>query len=298
MSDTVVVLCGGVSPERHISRRGAVAIEAALADRRTPSVILDPAVDGDWLARIEASDCRCVFIVMHGEGGEDGGLQRELDAIGAAYTGSDAESSALAWDKIRCKHRWLELGLPTPEFVADPRAASTLSGCDELVLKPACSGSSLGVRMFSEASSLASMDLAQGMMVERRVRGDEYTVGVLGDRALPAVRVDTPREFYDYNAKYTDTATSYHCPCGLDDDEERDLQALALRAFKALGCEGWGRVDLIKEAGAGWQLLEVNTVPGMSERSLLPMAAAVAGLEFPALVMSIVAGARARGRTG
>lgn len=292
MSGAVVLLGGGDSVERRISLRSAAAVAEALKELKIEHLRLDPAEDRDWLDRVASSQCRCVFISLHGDDGEAGAVQRRLDAIAVPYTGSDAESSKLAWDKRLCKRRWLERGLPTPEFADDAQSAAALRGKGgEWVLKPARSGSSIGIRMLGDGDEIEQV-FDDGLMIERRVRGDEYTVGVLGERALPAVRIDTPREFYDYEAKYSDAGTRYHCPCGLDDEEEADLQALALRAFEALGCEGWGRIDLIREEGGQWQLLELNTVPGMSRRSLLPMAAAADGMDFPALVMRVIETAR------
>jgi D-alanine-D-alanine ligase len=238
-----------------------------------------------------------VFIALHGRGGEDGVIQGLLESLGIPYTGSGVLGSALSMDKVRSKQIWQAAQLPTPDF-ALLEANSNWEAVAErlglpLAVKPVHEGSSIGAARVSRVAELpaawqAAARFDEAVMAEPWIEGGEYTVGVLGEQALPVIRLETPRDFYDYQAKYHANDTRYHCPSGLSAEAEADMQALALKAFRALGARGWGRVDVMLDArGQAW-LLENNTVPGMTDHSLVPMAAAAAGITFDELVWRIL----------
>jgi D-alanine-D-alanine ligase len=243
--------------------------------------------------------CQRVFNILHGHagGGEDGILQGLLDAFGIPYTGSDVLGSALSMDKIRTKQVWLSLGLPTPRYVRLARNSDVTKAAGQLglpvIIKPACEGSSVGVsRVFKEADLAQAVALAaryQGeMLMEQLIEGDELTVAVLGDVALPSIRIVPAGEYYDYHAKYKAEDTQYLCP-GLQGAAEEEIRALALEAFRTAGCYGWGRVDVMRDRSTGkFYLLEVNTAPGMTSHSLVPKAAKQFGLEFDELVWRVL----------
>lgn len=293
----VAVLLGGGSSERAVSLDSGRNVLDAL---RACGVDAHP-VDGIPALRdaLQERAFARVFNVLHGNkgGGEDGVVQGLLDAYGVPYTGSGVLGTALAMDKIRSKQVWLALGLPTPRYARlrrgdDVRAAALAIGLP-VIVKPACEGSSVGVsRVFDIADLPAAVDLATAypgeLLVEQLIEGGEYTVGILGTQALPSIRIVPAGAYYDYHAKYVAEDTRYVCP-GLDDaGEERDMLALAKAAFDALGCSGWGRVDLMRDAaGSNW-LLEVNTAPGMTSHSLVPKAAAALGIDFPTLCLRIL----------
>ena len=291
----VAVLMGGRSAERNISLESGGAVLQALLRQRIEAEGLEP--DAEGFGRLTAGEFHRVFIALHGRGGEDGSIQGALETLGVPYTGSGVLASALAMDKRLAKYVWLGAGLPTPPFVEldagfDPHRVVESLGLP-LMVKPAREGSSLGASQVLETTGLgpaytlaASFD--ERVIAERWITGAEYTVGVLGDDALPLIRLETPRLFYDYEAKYHDHRTRYLCPAGLSEATERNLQAVALRAFRALDGRGWGRVDfLVDGEGRPW-LIEVNTVPGMTGHSLVPMAAKAAGLSFGVLVVRIL----------
>ena len=291
----VGVLMGGRSAERAISLESGGAVLQALLRQRIKAEGLEP--DAEGFGRLAADEFDRVFIALHGRGGEDGSIQGALETLGVPYTGSGVLASAVAMDKRLAKYVWLGAGLPTPQFVElgagfDPDRVVESLGLP-LMVKPAREGSSLGASQVLETTGLgpaytlaASFD--ERVIAERWITGAEYTVGVLGDEALPLIRLETPRLFYDYEAKYHDDRTRYLCPAGLPEATERELQAVALRAFRALDGRGWGRVDfLVDGAGRPW-LIEVNTVPGMTGHSLVPMAAKAAGLSFETLVVRIL----------
>jgi D-alanine-D-alanine ligase len=294
----VAVLMGGSSSEREVSLDSGRNVLEALLRRGVDAV----AVDGiTTLAQALASDARRydrVFNILHGNrgGGEDGVLQGLLDALGVPYTGSGVLGSALSMDKIRTKQVWLSLGLPTPAYVSLERGDDVVAAARKLglpvIVKPACEGSSVGVsRCFKEADLKSAVELAaryQGqLLVEQLIQGDEYTVGVLGTEALPSIRIVPAGEYYDYHAKYVAEDTQYLCP-GLSGAAEQELGSLALASFFAVGCEGWGRVDFMRDrAGRPW-LLEVNTAPGMTSHSLVPKAARQVGIEFDELVWRVL----------
>ncbi|GEK71709.1 MULTISPECIES: D-alanine--D-alanine ligase [Halomonas] len=292
----VVVLYGGDSAEREVSLKSGAAVLASLERSGVQAVGFDPAEEGG-LAGLEALRPDVVFIALHGRGGEDGTLQGALELLGIPYTGSGVMASALGMDKQRTKLVWQALGLPTPQSEmlgpdADWAAVAERLGLP-LIVKPVHEGSTLGITIVEspEALEAAYRDAARfdaRVMAERFVRGEEYTVTLLGDSALPAIRVEVPNGFYDYEAKYLSDETLYHLPCGLPAGDEARLAELSRDAFAAIGCAGWGRVDVMRDAEGRFWLLEVNTVPGMTDHSLVPQAAAHAGIDFDALVRRIL----------
>ncbi|MBY6187796.1 D-alanine--D-alanine ligase [Marinobacter hydrocarbonoclasticus] len=296
--DKVAVLFGGTSAEREVSLRSGAAVLAGLQRGGIDAHAFDPAERA--LDELKAYDR--AFIVLHGRGGEDGTVQGALELMKIPYTGSRVLGCALAMDKVRTKWLWAGLGLPTADFeVVDKESFSPNSAEDimarlgsPVMVKPACEGSSIGMAKAEDAASLqqaieTALTYDTTVLVEAWVHGPEYTVSILGERALPAIRMETPNVFYDYEAKYQSQTTQYHCPAGLSDEDEAALQALALKAFKAVGASGWGRVDVMRDADGSWRLLEVNTVPGMTETSLVPKAARAVGIEFDPLVARILA---------
>ncbi len=292
----VAVLMGGNSAEREVSLQTGRAVVAAL-ERKSIDVT---AVD--WHGHLlEVFDHRAfdrVFIALHGRGGEDGQIQGFLQVVGLPYTGSGILGSALAMDKVRTKQVWQGMDLPTPEYVILQTQDDVVRAFDSLggpiMVKPSREGSSFGAtRVTDPVSARSAFEKAShfdaGVLAERWISGSEYTVGILRDQVLPIIRLETDREFYDYQAKYVDDDTRYICPCGLSRAQEKTYGQLALRAFAALGASGWGRVDMmVDEQGQVW-LLEVNTVPGMTSHSLVPMAAKQHGISFDDLVLEILA---------
>ncbi|SDK84828.1 D-alanine--D-alanine ligase [Modicisalibacter muralis] len=291
----VVVLYGGDSAEREVSLVSGAAILAALKRSGVDARGYDLAAGG--LTGLEALAPDRVFIALHGRGGEDGTLQGALELLKIPYTGSGVLASALGMDKQRCKQLWQALALPTPASImlgpdSDWSAVTEQLGLP-LVVKPVHEGSTLGISIVADRESLESayreaarFDAA--VMAERFIKGDEYTVSLLGDEVLPAIRVEVPSGFYDYEAKYHSNTTLYHLPCGLAAEQEAELGALCRHAFTAVGGRGWGRVDVMRDATGQFWLLEVNTVPGMTDHSLVPQSAAHAGLDFDALVLRIL----------
>ncbi len=292
----VAVLMGGTSAERDVSLRSGEAVLAALQSKGVDACSLDGA-DHDVLTQLVEGDFQRVFIALHGRGGEDGTIQGALDSIGLPYTGSGVLGSALGMDKLRCKQLWQGIGLPTPAYAV---AAQDINYDDVLValglpliIKPAREGSSIGMTKVFEADQLreavdVALSVDDSTLIEQWIAGEEYTVAVLGGIALPAIRLDTPRDFYDYEAKYNADDTVYLCPCGLASDDEDRLKVLALDAFTSVGASGWGRVDFMRNERGDFLLLEVNTVPGMTGHSLVPMAAREAGLSFDDLVWRVL----------
>ena len=291
----VAVLLGGCSAEREVSLNSGRAVLEALLAQGVEAVEVD--ASDDVLGQLQRGGYHRAFIALHGRGGEDGVIQGALETLGLPYTGSGVQGSALAMDKFRTKALWQGLGLPTPPFAvlterSDAEAVVASLGLP-IMVKPAREGSSIGMTKVTEAAQLeAARALAAGLdelvLAERWIDGAEYTVTLLQGRALPVIRLETPRVFYDYDAKYQAADTGFHCPCGLPADVEQRLQELALMAFGAVGARGWGRVDVMCDGrGEPW-LLEVNTVPGMTDHSLVPMAARAAGVEFQELVWRIL----------
>lgn len=292
----VVVLMGGRSAEREISLRSGAEVLNALQQRGVDAHGLDAGSD-DFVQQLIAGGFNRAFNALHGRGGEDGVVQGLLASIGIPCTGSGVLGSALAMDKLRTKQLWEGVNLPTPAFVklggdADLQAAVKQLGFP-MILKPVHEGSSIGMtKVKSDADLYLAWQRAgaydREVLAERWVSGTEYTAAIVGDTALPLIRLETPREFYDYEAKYQADSTRYHCPCGLPSAQEADLQQLALRAFAVLDASGWGRVDFfLDEAGNPW-LIEANTVPGMTDHSLVPMAARQFGWGMPELVWRIL----------
>lgn len=291
----VAVLMGGKSAEREISLLSGNAVLAALQRRGVDAHGID--VGDDVLAVLERGGFDRVFVVLHGRGGEDGTIQGALELLGLPYTGSGVLASALGMDKWRSKLAWQAAGLPVPEFAlldarTDFAAVAAQLGLP-LFVKPANEGSSIGVSKVKNAGELrAAWQTAARydrlVLAERFIGGGEYTVPVLAGQALPVIRIVPATEFYDYDAKYFRDDTRYLCPCGLDADKERELQALALRAFAVLGGRGWGRIDILLGTDERPYVLEANTVPGMTSHSLVPMAARQAGIDFDALCVRIL----------
>jgi D-alanine-D-alanine ligase len=293
----VAVLMGGTSSEREVSLDSGRNVLEALRARGVDAKPVDgvPAL----VEALQGKRFERVFNVLHGNkgGGEDGVLQGLLEAFGIPCTGSAVLGTALAMDKIRSKQVWLALGLPTPRYArlspqGDVRSAALALGLP-VIVKPACEGSSVGItRVFQvedlpQAVALAARYPGE-LLMEQLIVGGEYTVGILGDVALPSIRIVPAGEYYDYNAKYIADDTQYLCP-GLDDPTaEAQLRALALQAFQALGCSGWGRVDVMRDAQGNNWLLEVNTAPGMTSHSLVPKAARAIGIDFETLCWRIL----------
>lgn len=291
----VGVLMGGPSAEREVSLRSGRAVLDALRAAGIDAVGVD--ADRTVLTRLAELAVDRVFIALHGRWGEDGVIQGALEVIGIPYTGSGVLGSALAMDKLRTKKIWMAAGIPTPEFVetTDEGALTTVRETLGLpvFVKPNREGSSLGVTKVQTETALkdawqSARALDDELFAERCIEGAELTIGILADETLPAIRLETPRTFYDYQAKYEADDTRYHCPSGLDPELEARLQVQAKRAFDVLGCYGWGRVDLMLDRNHAPYFLEVNTVPGMTDHSLVPMAARAAGLDFPQLVRRIL----------
>ena len=295
----VAVLMGGRSAEREISLMSGNGVLKALRSRGVDAHAFDPAARD--LNMLRKEKYRRAFIALHGRFGEDGTVQGALELLGIPYTGSGVLASALAMDKVRTKRLWAAEGLPTAEHILLGRETSFPAVARKLGLplfvKPASEGSSVGMTKVRAASRLKKAYALAArhdpvVIAEKFIDGPELTAGILGERVLPLIRIETPREFYDYQAKYFTDDTRYLIPCGLPKAKERQLQALCLQAFRALGCRGWGRVDLMLDRRGRPYLLEINTSPGMTGHSLVPMAARAAGLSYENLCMRILEGAR------
>lgn len=300
MSDfgKVAVLFGGKSAEREVSLNSGSRVLAALLRQGVDAHAFDPAARKlDELAVFDR-----VFIALHGRYGEDGTIQGALELMGIPYTGSGVMASAVGMDKWRTKLLWRSVGLPIPEFVlltadSDFAAVEKQLGLP-LFVKPACEGSSIGISMVREPGRVRAAYLEAArhdslVMAEKGVLGGEYTVSILGDgdsmQALPTIKIEPATEFYDYDAKYFRNDTIYRCPCDLSESRELELRAQSLEAFRVLGCRGWGRVDYLMDEQGNAYLLEVNTSPGMTDHSLVPMAARVAGISYDELVVRVLA---------
>src|SRR5690242_13665431 len=292
----VAVLMGGTSSERDVSLESGRNVLQALLRRGVNAFAVDgiPAL----VKELAAKRVDRVFNILHGHagGGEDGVLQGLLDAFGIPYTGSDVLGSALTMDKIRTKQVWLSLNLPTPRYARvsktdDVTAAARWLGLP-VIVKPACEGSSVGVsRVFKEDDLKGAIELAASypgeLLMEQLIEGEEFTVGILGDEALPTIRIVPAGEYYDYHAKYVAEDTQYICP-GLHGAAENEMRALALEAFRTAGCSGWGRVDVMRDRNGANFLLEVNTAPGMTSHSLVPKAAGTLGIGFEDLCWRVL----------
>ncbi|MDB9953568.1 D-alanine--D-alanine ligase [Porticoccaceae bacterium] len=291
----VGLLYGGTSSEREVSLMSGAAVHQALQNLGVDVVLID--AQNDLLQTLPSHNLDRVFIALHGPGGEDGTLQGALEYLGLPYTGSGVLASALAMDKLRCKQMWQGIGLATADFaVLDSQSDWTdIMQClgGKAMVKPASEGSSIGM---SRAETPEQLQLAwkqaaefdMTVIAEPLLEGAEYTVAILGDQALPSIRISTDEVFYDYQAKYVSDATQYQCPSDLSPERETEIRQLSMDAFNTVGCRGWGRVDLMVDSNNKFQLLEVNTSPGMTSHSLVPMAAKVAGLDFDQLVLAIL----------
>ena len=286
---------GGKSAEREISLKSGAMVLNALRKSGVDAHAFDPRDSG--LEALKQQGYARAFIALHGRFGEDGTVQGALEYLGIPYTGSGVMASALAMDKWRTKLLWHAAGLPTPAYQlmdarTDPAVLAARLGLP-LMVKPAREGSSIGMSKVISVEKIApAYELAAGyddvVIAERFIEGMELTAAILGDEPLPLIRLETPREFYDYQAKYFADDTRYICPCGLPAVKERALQQTALEAFRVLGCSGWGRVDLMLDRDGNPQLLEVNTIPGMTDHSLVPMAARAKGISFESLAVRIL----------
>ncbi len=291
----IAVLMGGWAAERDISLVSGAAVLKSLQASGLDAHGVD--VGRDILTVLDDGKFDRAFIVLHGRGGEDGVIQGALEILGLPYTGSDVLGSALGMDKYRCKLLWQGAGLPTPGYALAEREADLEMAKElgfPLIVKPVREGSSLGIaRADNQRQLLAAWRAAREydcqVLIEQWIEGDEYTVAVVGSDALPVIKLETPNAFYDYAAKYQATDTQYLIPCGLDNDKEMSLQRLALQAFAITGGSNWGRVDFMMDADANPWLIEVNTVPGMTDHSLVPMAAKAVGMDFEDLTLKILA---------
>ncbi|RHW76711.1 D-alanine--D-alanine ligase [Colwellia sp. RSH04] len=303
--ERIAVLYGGNSAERDVSLNSGKAVASAIANKGYQVELID--TKGFDLSNLLKHKIDRVFIALHGRGGEDGCLQGALEYLGIPYTGSNVLGSALSMDKVRSKQVFTASDLPTAPYRVvnksdfeslqqrQPALSELLQQLGgRVMVKPANEGSSIGMAQANNVAQLTNaleeaFGFDQQVLLEAWIDGPEYTVSILGEHALPAIHMETPREFYDYEAKYQSNSTQYHCPCGLNEEDEAVIQTLALSAFKATGASGWGRVDLMRNSDGTWQLLEVNTVPGMTETSLVPKSAKQFGLSFEELVERILA---------
>ena len=291
----IAVLMGGDSPEREISLLSGNAAWNSLQRLGVPAFAID--AGRDVAQQLAAEQVDFVIIMLHGRGGEDGAMQGLLEVLGLPYSGSGVLASALAMDKIKSKLIWRQLGQPTAEFLqldANTDWNEVISRLGPTVIKPVAGGSSLGVDIVHTAAELerqysttAAFD--SPVMAEKYIQGKEFSVGVLQDELLPAVELRTKRKFFDYRAKYEDQETEYICPPGISDEEHEELLAVAHAAYRSLGCRGLARVDLMQDREGKFYLLEVNTVPGMTGHSIIPMAARRLGRSYDDLMVQVLA---------
>jgi D-alanine-D-alanine ligase len=295
----VAVLFGGFSAEREVSLTSGNAILKALIDQGINAIGIDPKVDDITLLKKQGFDR--VFIALHGRGGEDGVIQGFLTTLGIPFTGCDVLSSAIAMDKSKTKQIWQSYKLPSADYQIilkesfdESQCAAIITGLSGTVMvKPVNEGSSLGMARVNNAEQLVdalheAFKFDNKVLLESWITGQEYTVSILNGEVLPAIRMHTENDFYDYQAKYQSSDTLYFCPCGLNEQKLAQLNQIAIEAFEAIGCKGWGRVDLMLDEQDQWNLLEVNTVPGMTPTSLVPKAAKQAGYSFEQLVIEIL----------
>jgi D-alanine-D-alanine ligase len=292
----VAVLMGGKSAEREISLMSGSGVLKALRSKGVDAHPFDPA-QRDLLELKREGFARC-FIALHGRGGEDGTIQGALEFLGVPYTGSGVMGSAIGMDKTRTKMIWIANGLPTPRYrilsAQDDWKAVARALKLPLIVKPANEGSTLGltkvlsVKQLPAAYELAAKKYRDIALAEQFIDGPEYTASIVGETALPLIRIEAPQGNYDYQNKYFTDDTKYHCPCGLPARKEKELQALSLQAFRVAGCSGWGRIDLMLDARKRPWLLEVNTSPGMTGHSLVPMAARAVGISYEDLCVKIL----------
>ncbi|RTZ66964.1 MAG: D-alanine--D-alanine ligase [Aquificaceae bacterium] len=291
----VAVLMGGWAAERDVSLNSGKAVLEALQAKGIDAHGVD--ADRNVLDILQKGKFDRVFNIMHGRGGEDGEIQGALELLQIPYTGCGVMASAISMNKLMTKRIWSGADLPTPAFVvltADSNFEAVVEKLGlPLIVKPANEGSSIGMSKVNKVEELqAAYECAAEydalIFAEQWVTGNEYTIAILGDEALPVIRLEVKSDFYDYAAKYQSDETQYHCPCGLDKEEEQTLQALAKTAFDVVTASGWGRVDVMRDQAGNFCLIEINTVPGMTDHSLVPMAAKSAGINFEDLVVRIL----------
>ena len=291
----VGVLCGGMSAEREVSLLSGKRVTESLSRSGIDVISID--VTTDFLHQLPKYELERALIMLHGPGGEDGILQGALEFYGLPYTGSGVLSSAAAMDKLHTKNFWQGVNISTPRFsLLDEttdwsKTLKVLGG--EIMVKPSREGSSLGMSRANNPASLKeAWELAsqfdETVIAEQWIEGAEYTIAILGKEVLPPIKLETSNTFYDYSAKYLSADTIYKHPCELDEEKEEYLMRLAIKSFESLGCSGWGRVDVMTNLYGDFFVLEVNTVPGMTDHSLMPMAAAAAGYNFDELVLKIL----------
>jgi D-alanine-D-alanine ligase len=291
----VAVLYGGWAAERPVSLKSGAAVLKALQDSGVDAHGID--VDRNIIKILQDGGFDRVFNILHGAGGEDGVLQGALEILGIPYTGCGVMASAISMDKLMTKRVWAGAGLPTPAYqvlTAETDFSAVVAELGlPLMVKPATEGSSIGMSKVKAAEDLAgayhkAAECSSVVIAEQWVAGAEYTAGIVAGQSLPLIRLEVPGEFYDYEAKYVSDDTRYHCPCGLDAADEQAMLQLARQAFDAVGGRGWGRVDMMRDQqGKAW-LIEVNTNPGMTDHSLIPMGARAVGMDFNALVVRIL----------
>ncbi|APC12701.1 MULTISPECIES: D-alanine--D-alanine ligase [Providencia] len=306
MAEKVAVLLGGTSAEREVSLQSGSAVLTGL---RQAGIDAHPIDTKDFpVETLRNAGFDKVFIALHGRGGEDGTLQGLLEFLNLPYTGSGVMASALSMDKLRTKQLWEGAGLSVSPYVYLTQQQYTQASHEQviekvqqlglpLIVKPSLEGSSVGMSKVDSLETLSSaLELAfqfdDTVLIEKWLSGPEFTVAILGDKTLPSIRIQPPGIFYDYEAKYLSDETQYFCPSGLDEQAESELSELAMNAYQTVGCEGWGRVDVMQDSDGQFYLLEVNTSPGMTSHSLVPMAARQAGMEFSELVVQILKLAR------
>jgi len=291
----VAVLLGGTSAEREVSLKSGAAVLNALQERGVDAHALD--VGNNVMSQLIAGRFDRAFVILHGRGGEDGTMQGALELLGLPYTGSGVMASALGMDKWRSKLLWQAAGLPVPAYRLLEAETDFAAVANELGLplfvKPANEGSSVGISKVDTQDELQPAFKVAAkhdrlVLAEQFIGGGEYTVAIVGGEVLPVVKIEPSGEFYDYESKYLRDDTAYRCPCGLPEEKEAELQALAARAFAVLGCRGWGRIDILLDEAMQPYLLEANTLPGMTDHSLVPMAAKAAGINFDELVWRIL----------
>jgi D-alanine-D-alanine ligase len=291
----VGVLTGGVSAEREISLLSGKCVTDSLVRSGLDIVSID--IDEGFFEQLPKYGLDRALIMLHGPGGEDGVLQGALESYNLPYTGSGVLASAAAMDKLHSKIFWQGSNIRTPAFSLLEKTTNWKKTLEqlggEIIVKPAREGSSIGMSRVNSAASFKgawkkALILDHKVIAEQWIEGEEYTVGILDEKALPPIKLETSNDFYDYSAKYLSEETIYKYPCELNENKEKELMRLAIQSFESLGCTGWGRVDVMANAHGEFLVLEVNTVPGMTDHSLMPMAAAAAGYNFDELVLKIL----------
>ncbi len=291
----VAVLMGGQYAEREVSLISGQNVLSALLRQGIEAEAID--VDEHLFQKLTSKKFDKAFIALHGHGGETGEVQALLEALHIPYTGSSVLASALSMDKIRCRWLWKGLDIPYPPFMVLDENSDWQAVIDQLGLplfvKPSAEGSSIGISKVNSLEELkhAYIEAAKyngPVIVEKFIDGPEYTIGILNNQTLPIIRIEVAEEFYDYAAKYLVDTTKYHIPCGLSAEKEKHLQQLALKAYQALGCKNWGRVDVMADKTGNFYFLEVNTIPGLTEHSLVPKAAKAIGMSFDELILKIL----------